>query len=644
MRLSRGLRAIPKDVHQDGESTSAEDILKAKDTLAASYPAGELKHDWKGMAYTDGSLKKVEGGQTLVGAAVYLPDSTTGLRGRFIKIDPSPGGIHNTINRAELVALHELLSLAERGEKWDKVATDSLTSMRLIWKAVTNPADLEDHLHRDLLCDIARMISERDTPMDIYKIKSHIGMVGNEMADIGANQATLSTDTQNHTGAERHRIGHWVSTKAREGEEAQERTAVSDLKAGLRRQAHKVHKLGDARLDGIYASSWRDTIPIADTNVSSLFVQKNIDGITESCRRQALLYRTGGLVTQKTLHRWRKVDSPNCLLCGQLDGGHHAISGCPALSTPATERHNQAGRIIAEAICSGRHGARVVMMDVGNRHKLTEAGIPPQEHSRYLPMSCYPQHLTEEERRKHQLKHRVDIAVTIPDEEGRSVLHLVELKTCRDTSREEQMEKATTQHAELRELLEAAGQKHELHVVTLGVSGTIYKDTTATLETLGVEKKEVKEVLKRLHISMVRWIGTMLSIRQDKLSSCPRDPSNTTGKHRRTPPTGQQEEQRWKRSRPSQHNHASKLGKHPRSGQEGPGGTESSKKSRPNQGQKRDRGAQLGEGSAPKRSRLDIPPMAKRKIPAAWVLAPGKARPAKRAKGRGEGIAPTTIK
>ena len=84
------------------------------------------------MAYTDGSLKTVEGGQTLVGAAVYLPDSATGLKGKLIKINPSPGGIHNTINRAELVALHELLSLEVRGEKWDKVATDSLTSMRLI--------------------------------------------------------------------------------------------------------------------------------------------------------------------------------------------------------------------------------------------------------------------------------------------------------------------------------------------------------------------------------------------------------------------------------------------------------------------------------------------------------------------------------
>ena len=71
---------------------------------------------------------------------------------------------------------------------------------------------------------------------------------------------------------------------------------------------------------------------------------------------------------------------------------------------------------------------------------------------------------------------------------------------------------------------------------------------------------------------------------------------------------------------------------------------ESSKKSKPNQGQKRGRGAQMGDGRAPKRSRLDIPPMAKRRIPDAWVLAPGKARPAKRAKGGGKGIAPTTIK
>ena len=648
MRLPRSLRAMPRDTNMSGKTVQENDIQRATATLKGQYPEGELKFNWKTLAYTDGSLKKVEDNKTLVGAAVYLPDKETGLKGQFIRIDPSPGGVHNTINRAELVALHELLKRSQTEEGWNNVATDSLTSMRLIWKAVTNPANMADHLHKDLLDDIARIIGERDTPLNIYKIKSHMGMVGNELADLGANQATLTRDTQNHTGATNYRPGHWVSTKPKEEEGGtQEGKAASDLRAGLRKHAHREHRLGDAKLDGIYASSWRDTVPIADTAISSLFVQKNLEGITESCRRQTLLYRTGGLVTQKTLHRWGKITSPNCLLCGQLDGGHHAISGCPALSVPATERHNQMGRIIAEAVCSGRHGGRVVMLDVGNPRKLAESGLPRDDYSRYLPTEYFPGHLTEEERRSLQLKHRVDIAVNIPDQDGTTVLHLVELKTCRDTSRDDQVERAAAQHVELRELLDAAGRKHEMHVIAIGVSGTIYKDTKATLEALGVDKKETKDILKRLHICMVKWVGTMLSIRRDKLASCPKDSNNKSGKHSRTPQEGRHTEPWWKRNKPSHHSKPSTLGKHTRTQQGNPAGEPDCKKSRPNQGQKRNRGVcavQAGDGRANKRSRLNDRVATKRRIPEAWVKHTGGNRPAKRAKGGGEGIAPNTIK
>ena len=642
MHLPRGLRSTPRDDAAEVGSTDEDTIRIAMEGLRVQYPAGELRYKWKEMAYTDGSLRKAEFSTTLTGAAIYLPDAETGLKGQTIRIDPSPGGVQDTINRAELVALHELLKLSQGNETWNEVATDSLTSVRLIWKAVTNPANIRDHLHKEILEDIARLISERQTPFHIYKIKSHVGMIGNEMADLGANLATVDRDTKNHTGAAKYRPGHWVSTKpSGEGKEAQPGKAVSDLRSGLRRHAHAVHKLGDAKLDGIYASSWRDTIPIADTKISSLFVQRNLEGITEGCRRQALLYRTGGLVTQKTLHRWKKVGSPNCLLCGEMDGGHHAISGCPALSVPVTERHNQAGRIIAEAICSGRHGGRIVMMDIGNHNKLEESNVPAGRCGRYLPTHYFPQHLTEQERKDLSHRHRADIALGIKNEQGDMVLHLVEIKTCRDTSRDEQVERAQEQHAELRELLEAAGVKHEMHTITVGVSGTIYKDTEKTLRQLGVDKREVKAILRNLHVCMVKWIGTMLSIRNDKIMSCSRTETTLLGKTNRGHPSQPMEEPSWKRTK---HNERQKRDRDTQGKQ---AERRQDKRAKPTPRIKRawETGFAVRNTVRPsKRLRPNTLGENSRKRPAAWAPQPGAGGPSKRARGGGMGSAPTTIK
>ena len=631
MRLPRSLRSVPRDEETDLCPITETTIEAVTKILRTNHPPGEMRHDWRKMAYTDGSLRKLDNGAVLTGAAVYLPDKHTGLKGRTIRVNPSPGGVQDTINRAELVALHEFLKHSQEEGAWNAVATDSLTSIRLIWKAVTNPANIKDHLHKELLLDIARLISERETPIDIYKIKSHVGMIGNEMADIGANQATMGTESQNHTGATRYRPDYWVSTKpTKVGDEVQEGKAVTDLRGGLKGLSHSKHKLGNADLEGIYTASWRDTIPIADTTISSLFVQRNIEGITENCRRQALLYRTGGLVTQKTLHRWNKASSPNCLLCGELDGGHHAISGCPALSIPATERHNQAGRIIAEAICSGRHSSNVVMMDIGCSAKLDNSGVPTEQCSRYLPTHYFPRHLTEEERRALSHKHRVDIALTIKDKKGKNVLHLVEIKTCRDTSRDDQIARAQEQHATLRELLEAAGVRHEIHTIAIGVSGTVYKDTTKTLKLLGVDKKETKEVLRNLHICMVKWVENMLNIRNMKIQSCSRTTQPVSGRARNSnqaPPT---QEPSWKKARKNQ---GQKRAPNPQTAQQG---MPPQKKGKLAPRPKRDwgEGGIIKSATRPtKRRRPDEGGTSNRKRLAAWAPQPGAGGPSKRAKG-----------
>jgi hypothetical protein len=81
-------------------------------------------------------------------------------------------------------------------------------------------------------------------------------------------------------------------------------------------------------------------------------------------RRLVLQYRTGGLNTAKFRYRMKKATSPNCELCGQLDGGHHSFSGCPHLTGLYRNRHNDGGRLILRYIMKGAKGAAIAVHDV----------------------------------------------------------------------------------------------------------------------------------------------------------------------------------------------------------------------------------------------------------------------------------------
>ena len=280
------------------------------------------------------------------------------------------------------------------------------------------------------------------------------------------------------------------------------------------------------------------------------------------------------------------------------------------------------------------------MMDIGSHTKLEESNIAPGQGGRYLPTHYFPQHLTEKEKKDLSHRHRADIAIDIKDEKGDMTLHLVEVKTCRDTSRDDQIERAQEQHAGLRELLEAAGVKHEMHTITVGVSGTIYKDTEKTLRLLGVDKKEEKVVLKKLHICMVQWVGTMLSIRNDKIMSCSRTETTLLGKTSRGHPS-QQSEPAWKRTRLNERQ------KRERDTQGERTENRRDKRTRTTPRTKRawEAGLIVRHATRPtKKHHPDTAGRNNRKRQAAWAPRKGAEGPNKRARGGGRGSAPTTIK
>jgi ribonuclease HI len=119
-------------------------------------------------------------------------------------VHPNGAGTTNTINRAELSAIHMALQHGDlAAQPTVTLYTDSLCSIQLINQALYRPEELRTHKHHTLLANVATLLQAR-TQLGLHtairKVKSHIGIQGNELADQGANRAAkgtaLPTDTQ----------------------------------------------------------------------------------------------------------------------------------------------------------------------------------------------------------------------------------------------------------------------------------------------------------------------------------------------------------------------------------------------------------------------------------------------------------------
>ena len=107
------------------------------------------------------------------------------------------GGGTDTITRAELVTIHAVLCHMQADAGDCIIATDSRASMQAIHKHICNPMGNQLNTHKTLLDAIAvelclrALISPlmRGLHTSIIKVRSHIGIVGHEVADKLANEA-----------------------------------------------------------------------------------------------------------------------------------------------------------------------------------------------------------------------------------------------------------------------------------------------------------------------------------------------------------------------------------------------------------------------------------------------------------------------
>jgi hypothetical protein len=197
-------------------------------------------------------------------------------------------------------------------------------------------------------------------------------------------------------------------------------------------------------------------------------------------------------------------------------------------------RHHKAGQAIARAIADGRHGAHLVMTDVGTyKHDATDGpagsdgrpdsagdeapGVDLKTLPHRIPISALPRNMSRAAK-KAAAKHSVPDAFLVcpPPNKGEGVTYIiVEIKYCRDTDPAQQLQRAREQHTKLAASLSKCMRNADRVTrvpILLGVSGAIFKQQTVnTLKRIGVDGSLLTKLKYRLHriaVKHLHWIHT----------------------------------------------------------------------------------------------------------------------------------------
>ena len=166
---------------------------------------------------------------------------------------PYGQGMLNTINRAELVALLIAVRHCRPGVK-ESMATYSKCSTQKIGMHLRSPSSTVDDRHRPLLEAIGHEIMQRTQAGDetiLLKVKSHIGIHGNEIADKLANEAANECCMNTHFDfdlsndytppfKDKFWFQHTIEVQTAEGP-AETKACIRDLDDSLRKALHDKH-------------------------------------------------------------------------------------------------------------------------------------------------------------------------------------------------------------------------------------------------------------------------------------------------------------------------------------------------------------------------------------------------------------------
>lgn len=487
--------------------------------------------------YTDGSCMKQQGGPSRLGAAVrhQLHEKI-----HITSINPQGHGATNTINRAELSAIHIALTDSTiAGAHTDLIIyTDSQCSIQMINKMMYQPTRMLESKHLPLLEAIVQAIQDRSTAggkTTIQKVKSHIGIMGNEEADKAASAVakglTPATDcVQEWVTPLAYQSITWPATCPDSEGDNGDTYYCNDLSPAIKSHLMPTLQAGKTN-NSLYVQLNKKVYENAHAGHSNFMWNKGSNVPFQTIKmvfqaRWGTTYHQGRAVQFKQRDRstGMPLSNPACRLCGRPDGPVHTFAGClhPQIKAHTISRHNKAVQIIHKAIGTGELGGSYCIVDATKQDHLP-AGVA----SNRLPAWLLP---NVDATTLAKLRPDILLVKGLPTREADGLVRLpqqdlaqlqrtctiliIEIGYASEFRYNEKHAQKTAQHAELMTLLRGSGWDVKQYNVVLGIAATINRDVIDLLEALGVPALKKKSSLHELHKLGATKVRDMLTTRR----------------------------------------------------------------------------------------------------------------------------------
>ena len=318
--------------------------------------------DKRAFAYTDGSLIK---GMPTLGAAVAFPGQDD-EDDEVIRIKVVSQPERHTINRAELSAI--AVAIRERlASPTLSILTDSAFSINTIRNHIADPASYTHHLHVDLLRLVDGMLRTRDAnnfPTHIGKVKSHIDIHYNEVADEGAHSVAAGDAEPdiifNEADPPIGGLRTWPVHRELKDDAPDVLTNFTNLKTDARAYAKRA--------------------TVAQNQPTTLFGRllrnaktQGADYSIHAYSRSAYIDKRNSLEVAWGVHRYRlqpKFGKHQPLLCGKCQQkltNTHILGGCYSTSRLRIARHHSTFKLLVERLKKSNGGRwPILSMDLGN--------------------------------------------------------------------------------------------------------------------------------------------------------------------------------------------------------------------------------------------------------------------------------------
>ena len=244
------------------------------------------------------------------------------------------------------------------------IHTDSLCSLLQIQKYLLTPHKYDHHTHRDSIAAICQEILHRcnqGTTITLQKVKAHIGIHGNEMADTIATKGFLphpahvdkfrEETSLDHIPSQPHTEHWWPHCKRESPQPTNPPTNTPDPIHPLSTLTQLPTPLPDlsTRPRGIYQQLWlTHHLNMIPGCRQFIFGAK----IPPTARGVIIRYWYGCLYTQKLAYRFKKASNDLCPLCQKPDSGSHLLGACThsKITGHRVNRHNDTVRIIGRLL------------------------------------------------------------------------------------------------------------------------------------------------------------------------------------------------------------------------------------------------------------------------------------------------------